>query len=769
MKRRQFTLMIPMLIASHSLPTTADARSTPGQTAPTRLGPGSYSNTLRPGGEREPPPAAWRNGSGPVQSNQWYSSLLFSRWSQPLFAQPLSYQCDEAGFQLGVPEKSVSRNPARDENDISYPHLADLVITPLGFTMQDARAGKISDWALDIIMGDGKQALTATIAHGSPYSYYRISSGAVRLLGAASSQIFYRQQDVIGIKVQGKPFAIFLPAGAQASISEAAPGQQQITLQFPATAQFFSIAALPDAAPATVAEFARYAFAFITDTTARWQYDEAASQVVTRFQVSTQVMQGSEQNTLLGLYPHQWHANTALPPLLPWQYHTVRGPLKLLAGREFRLQQRYHGLLPLLPGLQQPQQKQQLAQFIQADMQAGPQALLGQGGTYWQGKGLGRATQLMLIAEQQGDLATRDALLAAIKARMESWLRGNGSGYFHYNRELGTLIGYPDEYGSASELNDHHFHYGYWIFAAAQIALRDPAWASPQQWGGMINLLALDIATHQRNDPMFPFLRHMDVYEGHSWASGTAPFYEGNNQESTSEAIHAWAGLILWGEATANTALRDTGIFLYTMEIHAAEHYWFDLHRLVFAREYQNRNAGILWGSQYVHTTWFTEDPREIAGINFLPLTGASLYLGRDPAFIKRHMAAIEREFAAYLKSEREQHVSPQIWQDILLGYLALADPQAALAQWDARGLVEQGETASHTFHWISNLQHLGQPHFGITANTPLFAVFRREDGRLTYLAYNGSAQEKQVHFSDGTVLRVAARSLAQTGGAAAK
>jgi endoglucanase Acf2 len=275
-------------------------------------------------------------------------------------------------------------------------------------------------------------------------------------------------------------------------------------------------------------------------------------------------------------------------------------------------------------------------------------------------------------------------------------------------------------------------------------------------------MLVADIATTARGDRRFPFLRNFDAYEGHAWASGTAPFFDGNNQESSSEAIHAWAALILWGEATGDKALRDTGIYLYTSEIAAAQYYWFDLHRLVFAPEYQSSAAGIVWGSKYTHTAWWTEDPREVHGINLLPLTTASLYLGYDPAYVQRNLQAMDRAYQRYRTSEREQHAPPQIWQDILLQYAALNDPAAALTQWDEQGMVEEGETPSHTYHFMQSLANLGRPDFSVTANTPFYGVFRTAGGQRHYLAFNASQSAVSVMFSDGMTLRVPPRRLAQ-------
>jgi endoglucanase Acf2 len=377
---------------------------------------------------------------------------------------------------------------------------------------------------------------------------------------------------------------------------------------------------------------------------------------------------------------------------------------------------------------------------------------------YWQGKGLTRATQLAAVAEQQGDLAARDQLLTLVKDRMEWWFGGAGRSYFHHNKGLGSVITYPDEFFAAEEMNDHHFHYGYWIRAAAEIALRDPAWAAKERWGGMVELLVADIATPERGRTDFPFLRPFDQYSGFSMASGVGLYDFGNGQESTSEAINAWASLILWGEATGNTQLRDLGIYLYTTEIDAVNHYWFDVHGLVFPPEYKNIEVSWVFGGRYAHKTWWTDEPRQIKGINLLPVTTFSTYLGADPAYVKRNVAALKPETENYNAIGKFPPNPPpkDIWQDIFSKYLALVDPAAALAQWDRHGSVESGETRTHTLHWMLSLQEMGTPDFSVTANTTLYSVFKRPDGRKTYLAYNASKAPIQVKFSDGKTLSVA-------------
>ena len=69
-------------------------------------------------------------------------------------------------------------------------------------------------------------------------------------------------------------------------------------------------------------------------------------------------------------------------------------------------------------------------------------------------------------------------------------------------------------------------------------------------------------------------MRVYDVYASHSWASGTSPFADANNQESTSEAVTAWMGLRLWAETSGDQALADQAAWMQSSEADAALKYW---------------------------------------------------------------------------------------------------------------------------------------------------------------------------------------------------
>ena len=94
--------------------------------------------------------------------------------------------------------------------------------------------------------------------------------------------------------------------------------------------------------------------------------------------------------------------------------------------------------------------------------------------------------------------------------------------------------------------------------------------------------------------------------------------------------------------------------------------------------------------------------------------------------------------------------------------YLALADPLAALAQWDRYGSVELGDTRTHTLHWMLSLNEMGTPDFSVSADTALYQVFKRVDGRKTYLAFNATKAPITVRFNDGQTLSVAPGALAR-------
>src|SRR5207253_742727 len=109
----------------------------------------------------------------------------------------------------------------------------------------------------------------------------------------------------------------------------------------------------------------------------------------------------------------------------------------------------------------------------------------------------------------------------------------------------------------------------------------------------------------------------------------------------------AWAGLILWGEAIGDRAVRDLGVYLYTTEMQAINEYWFDVHGDNFPKGYPASVVTMVWGGKGANATWFSAKPEHVHGINWLPLHAGSLYLGHHPAYVEKNYAALVKESGA--------------------------------------------------------------------------------------------------------------------------
>jgi len=728
------------------------------------VGQGGYTTTLPPGARgpsdnrRKPArPYVTQRLAAPVPTSDWWSSLVWKRrpekpFSENLFAHPLAFRARADGLGISYPTR-----PAIDPKGRSYHfHYAeDLVVSVAGLSAGEVRVDGFGDWTVTAVWPGPGATLKATIGHGLPCAYFTRTGGDVTVTFGEMPQIWHRRGPVAGVTVRGHHYGLFAPAGATWSgtktlRSALAPGKDS-----------FALGLLPARSAAALALFARHAFAFPAETRVLWGYDTARAALTTRYRVRADVREGTEGRTLLALYPHQWKHTDA--KMSAYTYVSPRGPMKLLApeagAREttFTTKMTFGGILPGLPAAGSDDSRRRIAQAVRAAAKADKP--LGTRDTYWTGKALGRLAALAHVADQANLPQERNVFLARIKSELGDWFRppaGRRGKLFYYDKTFGTLIGYPASYGSDTDLNDHHFHYGYFILAAAAVARFDRDWARDEAFGGMVKLLIDDAACPRRGEKRFPYLRTFDPYAGHSWASGPAAFAAGNNQESSSESLNFAAGVVLWGAATGDRALRDLGIYLHETEVRAVQQYWFDVDRCVFPEGFRHSCLGILWGNGGAYATWWTANPEEIHGINFLPITGGSLYLGRRGDYVRRNYA----DLLATNGGPEQQ------WRDLIWSFQALADAPAAAAKLERNSDYKptSGASRAHTMHWVQALKALGPPETAVTADVPTYAVFGK-DGKRTYVAWNPAGRPMTVSFSDGTKLRAAAGDLAMRRG----
>jgi hypothetical protein len=166
----------------------------------------------------------------------------------------------------------------------------------------------------------------------------------------------------------------------------------------------------------------------------------------------------------------------------------------------------------------------------------------------------------------------------------------------------------------------------------------------------------------------------------------------------------------------------------------------------------------MVWGGKGAFGTWFSADIDCIHGINWLPFTPASLYMGRHPAYVKKNHDRI----VAKRKNGSNYNNG---WGDLVVMFNALHDPQAAVTYIDATPncKLEEGNTHAFMYHWIYTLQNLGLNDSGVTADYPLTSVFSK-GGKKTYVAYNQQTAPLTITFSDGTKMIAQPKRLTLTG-----
>ncbi|MEM1082813.1 MAG: glycosyl hydrolase [Verrucomicrobiota bacterium] len=699
------------------------------------VGKGSYT-LARPESCKPLPGTIYRSKElkGPISTNQWWSSLIWKKFSAPLFAHPLAMLSHPGGIAVTYPGDVISGESGNiigggiaPDGDFSIGHSAVEAF-------HDSRCSAYSDWFVTARFAKDEAVLETSIGHGSPFIFCKVEGGTGRIRFGDKPQIWADEGKTLGLTVKGRPYGVF---GASGSSWDGKDGD---VLTNRGKKPYFSIALLPEKSEEILALFEKHAHNHVTGTRAVPKI--SGGELTTSYRFETSAMEGSGSGTIFALYPHQWkYSEDELSEL---SYASVRGTMKVGTGSEFTTTVPIQGLLPMLPPEGIPD-KERMKDYL---MKAASIHTSQYKDTYWEGKHLGMLTTLSGIAEVMDEPVLQKRFVSEIRKRLENWFTakpGEDSPLFYYNRNWGSLVGSKPSYGSDDQLNDHHFHYGYFIRAAAEVARLEPKWA--EDWGPMVELLIREIASPSYKDSLFPHIRCFDTYAGHSWASGHADFGDGNNQESSSESMNAWYALMLWGEATGNEVIRDTGIYLFNTERTAVEEYWFDVSETNFPKNFPHVALGMVWGGKGAFATWFSGEIDCIHGINWLPFTPASIYMGRFPDYVRKNHARIVDE-----RPKGDDYNNG--WGDLVVMFKALEDPAYAARYIDGNPncSLEGGNTHAFMYLWIHTLDRLGRNDASVTADHPFVNVYSK-NGKKTYVAYNHDSKPRKVSFSDGTTL----------------
>ena len=597
-------------------------------------------------------------------TNRWFSSLALGPAPLAVFPLPLSFSETATGFGFGVP------NVKSSEKGIMGGYVGHVPVTVPG--LKSTVVSGYDDLTVTLEQrADGGAALGhTTLSQGSPF----VTFSAADAIELTQPVVFAGSTPVA--KVDGRTYGLVL--------SKAKLDGTRISVEKGGSVTWFAV---PDGGSADV-----MARSVTPVTGGELAYSVGSSTAST----SLTYLTPGDALTVFAAMPHQ---KSGLDPSATCDLGTfpsVYGTMSVCRGRTLTWTAPTHPVVTSLDLSKiTPDEKQTLTAQVRADV---ADAKPFPADTYFGGKALFRVTQILEVAEQLGLTTEAASLRKTLTTELEKWTEPSGcttreAFCFVYDPKTKGIVGMTPSFGS-DEFNDHHFHSGYFLYTAGVLAAKDPALAKRLQ--PVMDLVAADIASSGAKGT-FPDRRVFDAYASHSWASGTSPFGDGNNQESTSEAVTAWTGLTLWARATANKPLEAQATWMLSGEEATALAYGLNIDRSdpVYAG-FGHQVISLNWGGKRDYATWFSPAPAALLAILVLPASPSSAaYLGTDPARVKANVAEATAS-GGYA----------QKFGDYLLMYAALAgepDRVAALAQ--AQQLdpqwIDDGNSRTYLLAWL--------------------------------------------------------------------
>lgn len=511
---------------------------------------------------------------------------------------------------------------------------------------------------------------------------------------------------------------------------------------------YFVVSAIQDLSEANF--YHEHAFVKTIRGEVSYDVDHETSMVETTYHNTIQTLKDHTDTAVQFLLPH--HYLNSEVALLDYEFETVRGKLKLMAGHTFTTQLSFYGLLPAMT-------KPTNSEFSTTDMNTyladlssrnhinDTENFLNDEGPYWNSKALYPLAQGIVIADQIGNNTMRSELVNKLKYLLSDWYTFDGNTdkrYLYYNERWGSVYYSNNDFNTASELSDHAFTHGYLVYASAVLAMYDKSFE--QNYGQMVDILLSDYLTETKNEYKTAYLRSFDAYAGHTWAHGFGTFAEGNNIESSSEAIQSWVGGYLWALQKGDEALRDAAIYGFVHELSSAKTYMFDYEDVVFKDNYKQYAsvAGMIWGGKYDYATWFGANPTFIYGIQWLP-NGEYISNYAVTPEEKTKLASI---YQMYLASKNN---TIDTWYANMWSIQALINPTLAISQFDANKILNDDypNDLSQTYYLIHGLQTYGtRTHdYVMTLHRYVSSSIYTKNGEFYALVWNPSSESQTIQF----------------------
>ncbi|TDH69946.1 hypothetical protein CCR75_005646 [Bremia lactucae] len=424
-----------------------------------------------------------------------------------------------------------------------------------------------------------------------------------------------------------------------------------------------------------------------------------------------------------GVYGAVWHMTESLPAI-EWNYaddglfiEDVSGELS--SHKQLRLDMRATVMAALLNQL--PIDAEKYTMPMSPD-------------SYNFGKQVSRDARLLLIADKLEQKELKQRLLTKIETEIVVWLEGTNVDHFVYDKTYGGVVtkdGLNNEqadYGNGY-YNDHHFHYGYFIYALAAIRKFNPAFIEKHAQACAMIIGDIGTPLHDSNTTfftdlpvrsMFPATRHKDWFVGHSYASGLFLMETGKSQESSSEGLNAYYALALFSSLDTSVGQEESSYYQYArlllaMELRSVKKYWHmsansQIYEPIFSK---NAMVGVVGEMSVVYNTWFGDHVVYIHGINMLPFTPFTTQL-LDEEYVSREYSILRQDPIGLHEND--------IWRSIVVMDHAIVD--AAKAWNELNRSVKTFDTwssRSNAMHWIATrsswLAHKNRSAFGNPAS----------------------------------------------------
>lgn len=570
-------------------------------------------------------------------TNGWFSSAR-SFPSGTIFAYPGAYKLHDAGLQFGYPVVAATEKVVTAGFD-------PWCTLSRGSVVSKTAINGYGDFHVNLGVEDSNGTWDITLVQGSPVAWLRSIEVPVELDCESVETTMIADGVILR---RGEQTALI--QGEEAEVT--ARSQRSFVLNSKKNSYRIVLVDL-HTAPEILRDLP---WTQVLATTVDWE--RSASSITTTYTIETK----DAAPVLYTLWPHHRRGELDSVATVQNAYATVLGSMDLLRGNSFRVTLPAPSLpIDFVAVDSEPYRTRIKAAILRDSEKMLDSKTVVPEGVYFRGTSIGALTTLAQLAGAYGLERQEQQLLDLLSTRMQEALP-----LFGYDEEKKMLVALKPEFGNEKG-NDHHFHYGYYIRAAAVLVDRRPA--LQEVLSPLISEMIADIASTDRESTRYPFLRSFSPYEGHSWADGTGATPDGNNQESTSEALNAWYAIKIWGDVTDSEKTSDLGAWLFSTELSATQSYWFGIDN-PFPDSYGRDMASIVWGGKRDYATWFSAAPMHIVGIQLLPVTPASSYLS-TLSTLSQALVEVERLDPAVLSHE---------WVDLFLIGLSSSNPSRARA-----------------------------------------------------------------------------------------